>query len=144
LGGFVDLWGEFREYLKADRVVDDDEDAEAYMAIFFDRGYDMESLDDDLYNFAGFLYQQFKKMFGEKLVEGLWFFEEIDHSEYKYNGIKVIKQVKIGKYEYDVEVSYYDCKWGEVAEDPEDFNEEVESFLKETKEKLDNLLQSIK
>jgi hypothetical protein len=139
----MDLWSRFKEYLRAEGVIQDEEDAKAYMPTFLDRGYDMENLDDDLYRFAGFLYQQFIKMFGEKLAEGLWFFEEIDHSEYKNNGIKVIKQVKIGKYDYDVEVSYYDCKWGTVAESPEDFNKEVESFLKETKERLDNLLQNI-
>jgi hypothetical protein len=139
----MDLWGEFREYLKAEKVVDDDEDAEAYMAIFFDRGYDMESLDDDLLNFAEFLASEFKRMFGEKEAEGLWFLVDVDHIDYKYNGIRVERTVRIGEYDYDVEVSYYDCKWGTVAENPEDFNKKVDSFLKETKERLDNLLQNI-
>jgi hypothetical protein len=141
----MSLWDEFKEYLKAENVVGDDEDAEAYMAIFLDRNYDMETLYHDLHNFAGFLYQQFKKMFGEKLAEGLWLFVDIgENSEYEYNSIKVMRPVKIGKYEYNVEVNSFNCKCGTVAESPEDFNKRVESFLKETKEKLDNLLQNMK
>jgi len=137
------LWDEFREYLIKEKVVSDEDDAEAYMTVYLDRGYDFEGLEDELWNFAGFLEEQFRKRYGDDAMEGLWFLEHVD-SDYKYNEIRVVKEVRIGKYEYDVVVNVYDCKWGEVADSPEDFNNEVDNFLKGTKEKLDNLLQNIK
>jgi hypothetical protein len=138
------LWDEFREYLIREEVVSDKADAEAYMAVYLHRDeYDFEFIADELWHFAGFLEEQFRKRFGEDAVRGLWFLEHVD-SDYKYNEVRVVKDVTIGKYEYEVVVNVYDCKWGEVAESPEDFNEQVDSFLNKTKEKLDNLLQNVK
>ena len=144
MGVYMSLWDEFREYLIREEVVSDKADAEAYMAVYLHRDeYDFEFIADELWHFAGFLEEQFRKRFGDDAVRGLWFLEHVD-SDYKYNEVRVVKDVTIGKYEYEVVVNVYDCKWGEVAESPEDFNEQVDSFLKETKEKLDNLLQNIK
>jgi hypothetical protein len=134
---------EFKEYLKAEGIIQDEEDAKAYMSIFFDRGYDMENLDDDLYRFAGFLSEAFRKLYGENMAKDLWFLIDIDHASYKYNKVRVTRTVRIGKYEYDVEINAYDCKWGTVAENPDDFNQQVERFLKDTRNKLENLLTSI-
>jgi hypothetical protein len=139
----MSLWDEFREYLIREKVVEDEEDAEAYMGVYLNREYDFENIVNELWHFAGFLKEQFKKRFGEDAVKGLWFFERVD-SDYKNNEVRVVKDVTIGKYVYEVVVNVYDCRWGELAESPEDFNEQVDSFLKETKEKLDNLLQNIK
>jgi hypothetical protein len=135
----MNLWEEFREYLIREGVVDDVEDAENYMAGYLGRS-DFEDLDDDLWHFTGFLREQFVKRFGE--VEGLDFLEHVD-SGYKYNEVRVIKEVVIGKYKYSVVVNVYDCKWGVVAGSIEEFNVNVDNFLRETKERLDNLLQNI-
>ena len=136
----VNLWEKFKEYLLRERIVDDEEDAEAYMRVFLDRGYDFENLADDLYNFAEFLWEQFSEMFGEELADGLSFNVNVDHYEFKYNTIDAVKRIYIGKYDYCIEINYLDCKWGTVAETPEGFNEVVEEFLKGTKERLVNLL----
>ena len=143
MGVCMGLWDEFKQFLIREKVVEDDEDAEAYMGVYLNREYDFENIDNELWHFAGFLEEQFRKRFGDDAVRGLWFLEHVD-SDYKYNEVRVVKNVTIGKYEYEVVVNVYDCKWGELAESPEDFNEQVDSFLNKTKEKLDNLLQNIK
>lgn len=138
----TDFWREFKEFLKREGVVDSDEDAEAYMSDFINRNYDVETLDNNLYHFCGFLDEIFSKLYGKELAKGLWFFYDIDYGEYKYNSVKAVRKVLLGKYDYDVEVNVYDCKWGIVAKSPEDFNKSVERFLKETKDRLENLLEA--
>ena len=136
------LWDEFRKYLIREKVVNDEEDAEAYMADYLGRDYSFDSLENELWHFADFLNEQFRKRYGD--AEGLWFLVHVDYQDYEYNQIKVVKDARIGKYEYEVLVDVYDCRLGKVANSPEDFNKEVDRFLRETKERLDNLLQNIK
>jgi len=138
------FWEKFKEYLVREKIADDEKDAEAYMRVFLDRGYDFEDLEDDLYNLASFLRGEFEEMFGAELTDGLIFDFSVDHREYKYNTIEVYKKIQIGDYEYYVEINTYDCRWGTVAQSPQDFSEQMEEFLSETKERLVNLLRVVK
>jgi len=136
----TDLWEKFKEYLIREKIADDREDAEAYMRVFLDRGYDFENLEDDMYNLACFLRAQFEEMFGKELADGLIFDLSVDHHEYKYNTIEVWRWIRVGKYEYRIEVNTFDLRWGVVAESQQEFSQQMLEFLNETKERVVNLL----
>jgi hypothetical protein len=139
-GFCTDLWEKFREYLIREKIAGDREDAESYMRVFLDRGYDFENLEDDMYNLACFLRAQFEEMFGKELADGLIFDLSVDHHEYKYNTIEVWRWIRVGKYEYRIEVNTFDLRWGVVAESPQEFSQQMLEFLNETKERVVNLL----
>lgn len=141
MSGEKSFFEKFKEYLVREEVIDrygvDD-----YMKVYFDRQYDFENLDSDLYNLADFLRQELARLLGEPDERfGIDVF--FDYREYKYNIIKILMKAKIGEFEYWIVLGDYLCKWGTVADDPKDFDKCMGDFLKELKERAENLKRSI-
>jgi len=110
----MSLWNEFVSCLKEENAFFD----EAYLKNYFERdSFTYENLSDDIYAFKEFLWKKFEERYGK--VKSLWFLQDIDHETFKYNKVRVTVLVKIGDFEYDVEIHSYNCKWGSVAENPD-------------------------
>jgi len=101
---------------------------------------DWEMLSEHLYYLAHFIEEEFYKRHGNDYT--VWFSTE-DDPEGKYNEIRVTRRFTIGGKRYDVEVNSLELRWGVVAETVEEFNEVVDGFIEETKERLENLFQHL-
>lgn len=95
-----------------------------------------DDLNSFLYVLASFLEEEWRN---RGLDNDVWFVEDVDSSEGKYNRIRAIKTFRVENESFEVEIADYECRWGCVAESEKEFNENLEDFLRRIKRRLDLL-----